>query len=90
MSRNEVIVLNVGGRQFTTKVATLTSPTGYGSMLASLVALQLQQQDAAQGGPAGGAEATLLQPALADPRFPEALFIDRDGTLFHYILNYLR
>lgn len=33
---------------------------------------------------------TGMQPTLSDPRHPDALFIDRDGSCFKYILGYLR
>ena len=83
MSPSQLVLLNELGKQFTTTAATLTVPEANGSMLARLVELHLGQQ---MSQPSAGA----MQPALTDNRLGDALFIDRDGSLFHYILNYLR
>jgi hypothetical protein len=47
-------------------------------MLVKLFSLHVEGQD-------GDMQAT-----CTDPRHPRALFIDRDGDSFGYILNYLR
>lgn len=75
-----VVLLNVGGKLFSTTSATLQSPLAEGSMLETLVGLHVK-------GPDGD---TTMQATCTDPRHPDALFIDRDGESFGYILNYLR
>jgi hypothetical protein len=73
-----VVLLNVGGKLFSTTTATLTSPSARDSMLGKLFSLHMEGED-------GDMQAT-----CTDPRNPGALFIDRDGNNFSYLLNYLR
>jgi hypothetical protein len=86
-SSTKVVSLNVGGQHFTTTAATLTSPQAAGSMLARLVALHLEQ-DACNG--ALDESPARMAPSLSVPGMPGTLFIDRDGSMFAYILTYLR
>lgn len=81
-----VVQLNVGGQLFTTTTATLTSPLANGSMLGRMIELHMQEGQPSQAGAAG----VIMVPTLADPRHPGSLFIDKDGSSFSYILNYLR
>lgn len=88
-----VVLLSVGGQLFTTTQATLTSPLAHGSMLETLVQLHTQRLDASPAGDSTAADAPSghgMQPTLLDARHPDALFIDRDGGNFGYILSYLR
>lgn len=73
------VLLSVGGKLFTTTDATLTSPFARGSMLETLAGLHR-----------GGQGDTYMQATRYDPRHSGAMFIDRDGVNFSYILNYLR
>lgn len=73
-----VVLLNVGGKLFSTTAATLTSPLAHDSMLEKVFSLHVEGQD-------GDMQAT-----STDPRHPDALFIDRNGEHFSYILSYLR
>lgn len=78
------MLLSVGGQLFTTTASTLTSAFSQGSMLKKLVEIHECRQQVAAGAVGG------MQPSLSDPRHLDALFIDRDGSTFSYILNYLR
>jgi hypothetical protein len=73
-----VVLLNVGGKLFSTTAATLTSPLASDSMLQKLYSLHVDGQEGD------------MQASCTDPKHPGALFIDRDGECFSYILNYLR
>lgn len=92
--KKAVVLLSVGGKLFTTTQATLTSPLAHGSMLETLVDLHTQRlQDASPARDMSSTEADapcVMQPTLRDARHPDALFIDRDGGNFGYILSYLR
>jgi len=86
-----LVLLNVGGQLFTTTTATLTSPAATGSLFERLVSLYVQGGPAAAGAAASYSSSSVsMAPTLADPRHPGSLFIDRDGSIFFYILNYLR
>jgi hypothetical protein len=80
-----VVLLSVGGQLFTTTRATLMSPLAHGSMLETLVELHTQRQAAESA-----RTTRSMQPTLLDSLHPEALFIDRDGSNFGYVLSYLR
>lgn len=83
-----LVLLNVGGQLFTTTTATLTSPAATGSLFERLVSLHVPGGPAAAG--AAASHSIHMAPTLSDPRHPGSLFIDRDGSIFFYILNYLR
>ena len=84
-----MVVLNVGGQLHTTTTATLQSPLAKGSMLERLVSLHVQQQQTQEGVSSAGPN-SLMQAALEDATHPGSLFIDRNGSLFCYVLDYLR
>lgn len=86
MASQSVVLLSVGGQLFTT-TTTLTAPPVNGSMLERLIELNLERQKLRVEHPAVAAS---MQPTLSDPRHPDALLIDRDGSTFNCILNYLR
>jgi hypothetical protein len=81
------VLLSVGGKLFTTTDATLTSPFARGSMLETLAGLHRDQLAAALQ---GRTYMPAMQATRYDPRHAGAMFIDRDGVNFSYILNYLR
>jgi hypothetical protein len=55
-------------------------------MLERLIGLHMQE---GQPSHVGAADVSMA-PTLADPQHPGSLFIDRDGSNFSYILNYMR
>lgn len=75
------ILLSVGGTHFTTLLSTLTSHQG------SLLAAMFDGVAHGDGSSAKGVGSSRVYV----PRGPdERYFIDRDGSLFRYVLNYLR
>lgn len=83
---NAIIELNVGGHIYTSTTSTLIKkrPT---SKLALLVTTHLRRQKTRINGAVGLDDDKLL-PIIQDSQ--NRLFIDRDGAMFRYILDYLR
>lgn len=93
---NELIEVSVGGTRYTSTVTTLLGPVAQGSMLARLVALHGDCLDASDTGNTCSPDSTAsglsadVPSCLTDHGLDGALFIDRDGALFRYVLAYLR
>lgn len=78
------ILLSVGGARFTTLLSTLTSHQG--SLLAAMFDGVAHGDDGSAEGVPGVGLSGIYVPRGPDGRY----FIDRDGSLFRYVLNYLR
>jgi len=86
MSENQVVYLNVGGQLYATTEATLSSELAADSRLKAAVSAHV----AHMRGEAAAAGLVRAPEIPLDPAHQGAVFLDRDGPSFRFVLNYLR